>query len=96
MGNHMTKFLCSECDWHGSEAKVLRAPNPFAEDDSETMQGCPKCREPNTMRLVCDDPTCWREATCGIPTPKGYRRVCGEHWRTLDLTGAALDEQGTL
>lgn len=28
---------------------------------------------------ACDEPGCTREATCGFPTPSGYRRTCGEH-----------------
>lgn len=75
----MTKFFCSECPWHGLEKDVLRAPNPFAKDDTEQMIGCPNCREPNTMKLACDEPDCWRAVSCGTPTPAGYRQTCGEH-----------------
>ena len=31
-----------------------------------------------------DSYPCHRTATCGIPTPNGYKRVCGEHFRILD------------
>jgi hypothetical protein len=70
------KYLCLECHWHGTE--TLEAPNPFAEDN-EKMLGCPGCREANRITLACDEPDCWRETTCGTPTPDGYRRTCGEH-----------------
>lgn len=33
--------------------------------------------------MECDDPGCHREATCGTPTPNGYRRVCGRHYSAL-------------
>lgn len=79
----MAKFKCSECDWQGQESEVLRAPNPFSEDD-ETMIGCPDCRQPETMRVVCVEAGCWKEAGCGINTPHGYRVVCSEHFQMYD------------
>lgn len=74
----MTKYSCTECEWHGEDSQLLRAQNPFA-DDTDTMVGCPECREPNSMRRVCDEPECWLEASCGTPTPTGYRTTCGKH-----------------
>lgn len=70
-----TKYTCSECDWHGFDA--LRAPNPF--DVAEDILGCPKCKSAETLRVACDELECWREVTCGTPTPRGYRQTCGEH-----------------
>ena len=29
--------------------------------------------------VLCDEPECEREVTCGTPTPDGYRSTCGEH-----------------
>ena len=29
----------------------------------------------------CQAPGCHREATCGTPTPDGYQRLCGDHFR---------------
>lgn len=83
----MRKFLCRDCRWQGTEREVLTADNPFAEDDGETMYGCPRCREANTMDIACDEPGCWRKVSCGTPTPNGYRSTCGEHKPTLQ--GAA-------
>ena len=31
----------------------------------------------------CDETGCMGQATCGIPTTAGYRRVCGEHFAAL-------------
>ena len=31
----------------------------------------------------CDEKNCHQEASCGTTTKKGYRRVCGEHYRKL-------------
>jgi hypothetical protein len=31
--------------------------------------------------MRCDEPGCERHADCGWPSPSGYRRTCGEHWR---------------
>jgi len=71
------KVLCKECDWHGLETEMLRAPNPF--DAEEILTGCPKCKSVGSLVLACDEPECWQESSCGTPTPSGYRRTCGKH-----------------
>lgn len=30
---------------------------------------------------ACETPGCNEWATCGTPTPDGYRRLCGTHYR---------------
>ena len=72
------RFFCRECSWRGVESGFLRAENPFS-DEPEEMIGCPLCRDVNSMVLACDEPGCWRETSCGTPTPSGYRRTCSEH-----------------
>ena len=78
-GNQRDKVVCSEfrCAWHGLEDAILRAPNPF--DEGETIYACPKCKEVNSVVVACDEPGCWKEATCGTSTPTTYRRTCGKH-----------------
>jgi hypothetical protein len=71
------KWLCEECGWQGLGRQLLQAPNPFAE--GETMVGCPDCREPNSMHMACDEPGCKAHASCGTPTPDGYRHTCYKH-----------------
>jgi hypothetical protein len=75
----MAKCVCSyyRCNWHGDSDEVLRAKNPF--DDSDDIEGCPKCKEIGSVVQACDEPGCWKEVTCGTPTPDGYRSTCGEH-----------------
>ena len=73
------KIVCKECGWKGHTDEVLIAPHPFATERDEIVWGCPKCRSVGCFRTVCDEPDCWEEDTCGTPTPKGYRRTCGEH-----------------
>lgn len=73
----MARFTCEECNWNGPEEEVLRAPNPFAY--KETMIGCPICREPNVLKLACDEPGCVEFVICGTNTPTGYRQTCNEH-----------------
>lgn len=70
------KVIC-ECGWRGLAADMLRAPNPF--DPSDELNGCPHCKQPETLLVACDEPGCWRETSCGTPTPDGYRRTCGQH-----------------
>lgn len=44
-------------------------------------------KHPIPKGLLCDEPDCKQRATCGTPTPSGYRSVCGEHYH------AALAEE---
>ncbi len=78
----MSKFLCRECSWVGDE--YLKAPNPFDKNDS--LAGCPKCLDVNTLVGVCEIENCNKEATCGTPTDKGYVRCCGKHYREVKET----------
>jgi hypothetical protein len=38
-------------------------------------------KHPIPKGMLCDEPDCKQRATCGTPTPSGYRSVCGEHYR---------------
>lgn len=33
---------------------------------------------------MCDEPGCKEPTSCGFPTPNGYRRTCGEHYRAAN------------
>jgi hypothetical protein len=88
----IVQLVCEEwrCRWCGPESEALRAPDPFNEGD--TLIACPKCRE-QTLHTCCDEPTCTMEATCGTPTPEGYRWTCGKHQpnaSSLATAGAGL------
>ena len=76
----MSKVCCQErgCGWKGDSIEQLIAPSPFDEDDM--LYACPKCKTVETsIWAACDEPDCWRAATCGTPTPDGYRNTCGDH-----------------
>lgn len=61
------------------EDELLVATHPF--DDSATVVGCPRCKEAEKVRLVCDEPGCFELQTCGWPTGNGgYRMTCSKHW----------------
>ena len=32
----------------------------------------------------CDEKGCRKQATCGTPSPGGYRSVCGDHYREIE------------
>lgn len=85
--DNLVRRACDDwrCGWQGTSATVLRAPDPFNEGDE--LIACPKCRC-QTIRTCCDEPGCWEEATCGTPTPSGYRRTCGPHHPSAKLTTA--------
>lgn len=77
------KRVCKECGWHGMAGDVLTAPNPFCFDESfaanEMIVGCPECRRVETIRVACDEPSCWEPVSCGTPTQDGYRHTCSKH-----------------
>jgi hypothetical protein len=73
------KVLCEDfrCGWHGVLSESLTAAHPFIA--GETIRGCPKCKTLQDFLAACDEPECWQAATCGTPTPKGYRQTCFQH-----------------
>ena len=84
------KCICQSCDWQGLVSDLLVAKSPF--DPEETINGCPKCKAIDDAFIACDEPGCWREATCGWPSETGYRQTCGEHMRAT--TGKEPDHAG--
>lgn len=75
------KLICKDwrhCRWKGKEADLLRAPSPF--DPETEITACPKCKEIGGCMVACQVEECWKEATCGINTPDGYKHVCYEHF----------------
>ena len=68
---------CQSCDWIGDDSEILCAPSPF--DAEDTIYGCPNCGAVDGIVNACDEPGCNRNATCGWPSPDGYRRTCGKH-----------------
>jgi hypothetical protein len=84
-----TKMLCSDwkrCRWRGLESEMLRAVHPF--DPTSEVTACPRCREIGGCMQACEVQDCWNEANCGVGTPDGYKRVCGNHFAQLSA-GAA-------
>lgn len=73
----MKRWRCDECEKIFDEADLLTAPNPF--DAESEISGCPWCKLVNMFTEICDEPGCTWEATCGFPTPQGYRRTCYKH-----------------
>lgn len=81
------KLIC-RCGWRGDDGGLLREANPF--HPAHEIVACPECKEICDLDEACDDPECWQRATCGIPTPVGYKRLCGKHYRdTSDKLDAA-------
>lgn len=78
MSDHeLGKRQCKHCGWHGWRHEVLTAQNPF--DSDTTIDGCPSCKSVDCLDIVCDEPGCWSEASCGTSTKSGYRLTCGMH-----------------
>ena len=72
------KFRCPTCEWRGTQADFLCAPNPFNPDVE--VYGCPECHEIGEFVNVCDEPGCKKDAGCGWPSGDEYRRTCYDHW----------------
>jgi len=71
---------CGECGYVFPADDVLEAPNPFDVYSDEVIEGCPKCKTPENILRLCDEPGCQHEASCGTPTKEdGYRRTCHLH-----------------
>ena len=71
------KYICTDCGYITYSNNWRTAPNPF--EPGETILGCPNCSGVDTATGVCDEPECREPATCGTPTPAGYRHTCGKH-----------------
>lgn len=77
-------WRCKNCATVTLGAKLLVAANPF--DRQQTLTGCPHCKQcDDGFDLLCDEPGCFEDASCGWPTGhsddawRGYRNTCGAH-----------------
>lgn len=82
MMSNQRKWKCCSCDGISIEADLLEAINPF--DETMKITGCPICKDVVGFTEICDEPECIRDASCGFPTPDGYRRTCGDHMRAAE------------
>jgi hypothetical protein len=73
----MTLWRCQECGWRGDEEEIISFADPVLEGNSWNI--CPECRAAEQFDNMCDEPECRKVATCGWPSPEGYRRTCFEH-----------------
>lgn len=73
----MKKCVCEECNWHGLEDDLLKAPNPF--DSKVDIIGCPECKQVESLLYACDEDGCWNKVSKGLPTPDGYKVFCHKH-----------------
>jgi phage FluMu protein Com len=71
------KIRCTECGWHGTTEDTLVGESPF--EHGVNVYGCPRCKEIDHFRAVCDEVGCWKLVSCGCPSPAGYRNTCSEH-----------------
>lgn len=70
------RWLCVGCEWRGSDAKRLFAPDPF--NAGSTVYACPICRE-MALIVACEVEGCTMAPSCGTPTDSGYRVTCSRH-----------------
>jgi hypothetical protein len=74
---YQVQRTCDACGGEGSFALASADPCPHC--DMQHVWPCPTIPR-------CDEPGCERETSCGWPSPAGYRRTCGEHYREYERT----------
>jgi len=74
-----SKVKCKTCNWQGVDDEIDIVEDP--KHDSDTVwQICPECRDAEQFNICCDEPNCWKVATCGSPTLSNvYRHTCDKH-----------------
>lgn len=77
------RVKCKECHWKGKLTELLQAKNPF--DSEYTITGCPECKSVDSTSIVCDEPGCWENISCGTPTKNGYRSTCHKHAPSYEI-----------
>jgi hypothetical protein len=66
---------------HNKKGKWLSTGGLSALEDAFAVL---KWEDPHYIREGgCQHPECKAWDTCGTPTPDGYKRLCGEHYRLL-------------
>jgi hypothetical protein len=70
-------YICTNCLSIMSKDAILRATNPFLSNDE--IQGCPICKDVNTLSVKCEAIDCKQLGTMGTPTKEGYRWTCYKH-----------------
>jgi hypothetical protein len=68
------KIKCTACRWLGTTDDVDKV-----EHGPDVWSVCRRCNTPENFVVLCDEPGCERESTCGTPTPTIYRRTCHDH-----------------
>lgn len=73
--------LCVECGWTGNHDEIdfIADPRPLPNTAPNIWLVCPKCRTPDQILPLCDEPGCKIAGTCGTPTTGGYRWTCSKH-----------------
>ena len=80
MGNNR----CNNCAHELTEMEIIyvNIPHPKPGRSPVEIAQCPECGQADGFALLCDEPGCKNEATCGWPLPAGkYRSTCGLHYR---------------
>ncbi len=80
--------------WRTLVGRIVMATNGDNDGQVPMAQAEPGCTcEPEhvwpcAILPRCDEPGCGAEVCCGFPSPTGYRRTCGRHYRGYLPTGA--------
>jgi hypothetical protein len=84
-----SKCRCTECDAvvDRGDWDVVIDPRPLPGEQADEWAVCRNCRAPDKFVLLCDEPGCLRDVSCGTPTAEGYRHTCGDHQPTPDHDG---------
>jgi len=72
-------YICTECFERQAGDEILKAPNPF--NDEDTIIACRWCQQICTLEVACVVENCLNETCAGAPDRGGYRyvRLCSDH-----------------
>lgn len=79
-----TIFKCQSCNEFMPECQILMPslpPHPKT-GERETVNQCPFCGCVEDFVNICDEKGCRSVAGCGWVSVDGYRRTCGDHYRS--------------
>ena len=81
----MNRYRCQSCHGIFPGDLMLTAPSPF--DVNDELRGCPLCKAPERIKMLCDVEGCYLDYSCGFSTPTGYRLTCFKHYEELSPKG---------
>ena len=75
------KYKCTKCNNICNENEILSDYHPF--DPLKIVNGCPKCKEINSLKHMCSVADCDKIGSWGKDTGESYNYFCLEHFKEV-------------